>query len=101
MSADIDLVLKIVNHQILDIERRGQDTVPVGPNTLKAIIGEIYRLRARLAPADAIEDGLPVHCPIVVTEDGQGPADNTPEAFMTVCWCADSQCTKFYARGAV
>lgn len=61
-----------------------------------ALVNEILILRARLAPAGTIgDDDLPVHLPITVTEDGQGPAD-TSEAFMTVCWCADPVCTKFY-----
>lgn len=38
---------------------------------------------------------LPEHCPISVTERGEGPAFGD-DAFMTVCWCSDPYCMKFY-----
>lgn len=105
IQVQADLAIKIVNRQILDHERTraaggpsGFEVLQVGPNTLKALIGEIYRLRAALAPADAIgEDELPVHFPITITADGRGPAE-PHEAVATTCWCADSECTKFYGR---
>lgn len=53
--------------------------------------------RPRYLPlVDEEDDGCNGHFPIVVTEDGQGPADNTPEAFMTVCWCHLPNCMLFY-----
>lgn len=45
---------------------------------------------------DEPDDGCNGHFPIVVTEDGNGPADNTPQAFMTVCWCGKPGCMLFY-----
>jgi hypothetical protein len=107
-TSTADLAIKMINRQLLDNERArrtgdpsGLDVLMVGPNTLKALIGEIYRLRAALAPAHAIgDDELPVHCPITVTADGQGPAA-PHEAVATTCWCADAECTKFYGVARV
>lgn len=42
---------------------------------------------------------IPEHFPIEVNSKGQGPADHN-EAVLTVCWCGDSNCTKFYGREA-
>jgi hypothetical protein len=38
------------------------------------------------------EGGLPIHLPMGVTVDGQGPADGTEELHHYVCWCPDPTC---------
>lgn len=38
------------------------------------------------------EGGLPVHLPMPVNADGQGPLDSTEHPDHFVCWCADPDC---------
>jgi hypothetical protein len=38
---------------------------------------------------------LPEHCPIPITKDGEGPAMGD-DAVMSVCWCGQHDCMKFY-----
>lgn len=52
--------------------------------------------RRYLPQDDEPDDGTNGHFPIEVTEDRQGPADGTPEAFMTMCWCQKPNCMMFY-----
>jgi len=37
------------------------------------------------------EGGLPIHLPMAVTRNGEGPADSA-DAVKTVCWCQDLNC---------
>jgi hypothetical protein len=41
---------------------------------------------------------LPDHFPIPVNADGDGPALDG-EAVLTVCWCGNPNCMKFYGKG--
>lgn len=72
-------------------------------DTIERLHGYVERRDAKIASLRADldasrrlpaydEGGLPVHLPMPVNAEGQGPLDDSETPARIVCWCADSGC---------
>jgi hypothetical protein len=67
----------------------------------KSVVTESVFMKPPVEGQEYDEGGLPVHLPMGITIDGEGPCDEDAEDYSrTVCWCHTPQCTKHITEGA-